>query len=294
MSVCLSQCLSVCPSVCLSVCPSVCLSVTVSVCLFVCSLFIPLKTLVHCLICVMIYFQPQTQETPSKDNEVQQDLKCLLQDVRTLISSFQAHLTQSSIAPTPLKRIALPNTVHERTSTQTDPKEDKRIRFANPRISKGNRAVAEPDNTEQEIDRFLDHESQLDASFYMDQEYLENMRSPLRSSSPKPESPVSMATDRDSYPSDPPIRDHGKGNDLDDSDVTSLLSFTTTLSGATVDDLISTETSSLKSEIAPSVRSGQRYSSSTHSKMPDKENIGTRRTSSRTNYKKTTKRKDGK
>lgn len=250
----------------------------------------------------MIYFQPQNQETPLKDNEVHQDLKCLLQDVRTLISSFQAHLTQSSIVPTPLKQIALPNIGDQRLSKKQGYKETKRLRITKPRVLKGHHHPVEEQqqgnsavyqDTDQEMERLMNQSSEFDESFYMDQEHLENIRPPLRSSSPKPESLVSLATDQDSYTSDLPIRDHGSGSNLNDSDVTSLLSFASTVSGVTVDDEILTEPNSLKPAIAPSVRSGQRYSSTTHSKKTNKENTGTRRTGPRINHKKSTKRKDG-
>jgi hypothetical protein len=164
---------------------------------------------------------------------------------------------------------------------------------AGTKANPGNSAVYQ--RTDQEINRLVEHdsESEFDGSFDMDKEYLVNMRPPLRSSSPKPERPSTLATETDFYTSDIPLRDIGDAND---SDVTSLLSSATALSGDTIDHQNSLEESSAKPRIMPSGTSDQRYLSSiaTHqSKTSNKQNTGTRRTGSRISHKKTSRRRDG-
>ncbi|KAK3740541.1 hypothetical protein QZH41_020675, partial [Actinostola sp. cb2023] len=140
--------------------------------------------------------KPSNQD--SKNDDVHQDLKSLLLDVRTLISTYQSHVTSLS---TPAKHAG---------SAHQDYYRD--VQFINP--SKHVPTIDEPlDNAMQQFD-----ETDSDISLDMDPDYHGNFRPPLRSSSPKPDMQISMERSRDPSPSN------------NESDVTSLLSFSAALS----------------------------------------------------------------
>lgn len=102
---------------------------------------------------------PHTSKDPP-NTETQQDLKSLLLDVRTLITTFQTHVT-----PTPAKH----------HSTQSEQYKIKDI-----------------GNSANDMDNMPD--SEMDISFDMDDGCHGNFRPPLGSSSPKPDRDLSIST----------------------------------------------------------------------------------------------------
>lgn len=134
--------------------------------------------------------QPLPQPDAVSD-DVHHDLKSLLLDVRTLISTFQNHVTSLS---TPAK--------HPGTTSQHD-----HDRHRAERPLENACAMQQFDENEQDIS--LDD---------IDTDYHGYMRPPLRSSSPKPDREIPMAAS------------HDESSRKNDSDVTSLLSFSSTQS----------------------------------------------------------------
>ena len=122
-------------------------------------------------------FQDSKQDV--KNNEVEQDLKSLMLDVRTLISTFQSTLTPV----TTTTKHQDPQEIHDVESRKIASKDD----------------MPWLDIIEQSNDK------EFDISLDIENGYNGNIRAPLRSSSPKPDRDVSMtmsrnpSTSNDSY-----------------------------------------------------------------------------------------------
>lgn len=126
-----------------------------------------------------------------KNNEFQQDLKSLLLDVRTLISTFQSHGTPVCIPAN-----------HQGPQKAHDVESNK---------------IASNDGGHWVDSIEHSNDGELDISLDIDDGYHGNIRPPLRSSSPKPDQEESFIISHDPTPSN-------------DSYVTSLLSFSTAVS----------------------------------------------------------------